>query len=257
MSLGGCNQDRMDIGKITQLAKGEFGPHARCVYHQDLIGPVGQNHLKADDIGAGDLIFVDSAVSGSEPEHSSSKDGLLLSVKRPVASGTMGSWGAANVQNVPLPSAFLLIGVFARPSRVPLNAQYAEGTYAPSLLMSTGTKLIGATSQFRPEGIRLNVPPLGLNRASISPELQAAMTEPSDPSDFCLAFRLNRATAPTTGKAWLFVGNQEADSVSFTLPDVDASTPIRDLRAGIGTAGGIHYRASVYLLRFQIWTANS
>ena len=113
----------MDIGKITQLAKGEFG-HAKCVYHQDLTGPAGQNHLKVDDIGAGDFIFVDSNVNGSHPQHAYHPDGLLLSVERPVPTGNMGSWGAANVQNIHLPAAFLLVAVLERPTRTPLGPQY-------------------------------------------------------------------------------------------------------------------------------------
>jgi hypothetical protein len=89
----------MDIGKIAQLANDEFHAQAKCVYHQDLTGPATQNHLKVDDIGAGDFVFVDSSVSGSNPEHSYTPGGLLLSVERPVASGNMGSWAAARVEH--------------------------------------------------------------------------------------------------------------------------------------------------------------
>jgi hypothetical protein len=253
-SLNGAT---MDIGKITQLAKGEFGAHARCVYHQDLTGPVSQNHLKADDIGAGDFIFVDSNINGSNPQHSQTPDGLLLSVDRPVPTGNMGSWGAANVENIQLPAAFLLVAVFERPSRVPLNAQYVEGVYAPSLLMNTtaATGLMGATSQFRPQGVRLNLPGtmLNLNRPSIDPALQDKIVDPQHPSDFALALKVDRTAAPVAGKAWLFVGNDEADSVAFNFTNLDAATRIFDLRAGIGTASGINYRASVYVLRFQVW----
>jgi hypothetical protein len=245
----------MDIGKITQLAKDEFGPHTKCVYHQDLTGPGSQNHLKVDDLGAGDFIFVDSNINGSHPEHSYTPDGLLLSVERPVTSGNMGSWAAANVQTIQLPAAFLLVAVFDRPSRIPLNAQYVEGVYAPSLLMNTASALMGATSQFRPQGVRLNLPGtnLNLNRPSIDPELQDKILDLQHPSDFCLALKIDRTAAPVAGKAWLFVGNKEGDSVTFNFTNLDASTQIFDLRAGIGTANGIHYRASVYLLRFQIW----
>ena len=245
----------MDIGKITQLAKSEFDEHAKCVYHQDLTGPEGQNRVKVDDIGAGDFIFVDSNINGSHPEHSSHRDGLHLSVERPVPSGNMGSWAAANVKNIHLPAAFLLVAVFDRPTRIPLNTQYVEGVYAPSLLMNTGGAPMGATSQFRPEGVRLNLPGTGLmlNQPPIDPELQAKIVDPQHPSDFCLAFKVDRGVAPVAGKGWLFVGNKEADSVAFNFTNLDASTPILDVRAGIGTANGIHYRASVYLLRFQIW----
>lgn len=246
----------MDIGKITQLAKGEFGPHARCVYHQDLTGPAQQNHLKADDIGAGDFIFVDSSIAGSNPQHSYTPDGLLVSVDRPVPTGNMGSWGAANVQTIQLPPAFLLVAVFEKPSRVPLNPQYVAGVYAPSVLMNIGTTLMGATSQFRPEGVRLNVPGTGLalNRPSIDPALQNKIVDPQHPSELALAFKVDRSAAPVAGKAWLFVGNEEADTVAFNFTNLEAATPILDLRAGIGTANGINYRASVFVLRFQVWS---
>jgi hypothetical protein len=245
----------MDIGHITQLAKGEFGAQTKCLYHQDLTGPESQNHLKVDDIGAGDFIFVDSNVNGSHPEHSYTPDGLVLSVERPVPAGNMGSWAATNVPNISLPSAFLLVAVFDRPSRIPLNAQFVAGTYAPSLLINTPSALMGATSQFRPEGVRLNLPGtnLNLNRPSIDSDLQNKIVDPQHPSDLCLALKVDRTAAPVAGKAWLFVGNTEGDSVAFNFTNLDASTQIFDLRAGIGTANGIHYRASVSLLRFQIW----
>ena len=246
----------MDIGHITQLAKDELGNQAKCAYRQDLTGPSGQDHLKVDELGAGDFIFVDSGVAGSEPQHSDDPEGLLLSVRRPVgASGNMGSWAAANVQGVALADTLLLFAIFARPSQVPVSAQYVQGTYAPSLLMNISTTLMGATSQFRPEGVRLNLPGtgLGLNRPLIASELQAKLFDPQHPSVFCLVLRIDRAPTATAGKAWLFVGNDEADSVAFSLTNLTATTPILDLRAGIGTASGVEYRASVYLRDFQIW----
>lgn len=249
----------MNIGRITQLAKQELGDRTKCVYHQDLTRPEGQNHLKVDDIGLGDFIFVDSNVDGSHPEHSYHPDGLLLSVERPVPSGNMGSWAAANVQQVDLPAAFLLVAVCQRPSRTPLDSQFVAGTYAPSLLMNTASGLMGATSQFRPEGLRLNLPGtnLNLNRPPIDPALQDEIVDPQHPSDFCLALKIDRTVAPVAGKAWLFVGDKAGDSVAFDFTNLHASTQISDLRAGIGTANGIHYRASVYLLRFQIWAPAS
>ena len=47
----------MDIGHITQLARNQLG-RSKVVYHQDLTRPPGQNHLKVDDVGAGDFVFV-------------------------------------------------------------------------------------------------------------------------------------------------------------------------------------------------------
>ena len=244
----------MDIGKITQLAKTELGEHAKCVYHQDLTGPEGQNHLKVDDIGAGDVIFVDTNVNGSHPQHSFQRDGLLLSVERPVPTGNIGSWAAANVQNIQLSAPFLLVAVFERPTQTPLNPQHVVGTYAPSFLMNAGGTLTGPTSQIRTDSVRLNVVPLGLNRPFIDAELRDKMVDTQHPSDFALALKVDRTAAPAAGRAWLFVGNTNADFVAFDFPALDTSTPITDLRAGIGTANGIHYRAAVSLLRFQIWT---
>jgi len=40
------------------------------------------------------------------------------------------------------------------------------------------------------------------------------------------------------GKAWLFVGNTEADSIAFNFTNLNASTQIFDIRAGMGTAFG-------------------
>ena len=159
------------------------------------------------------------------------------------------------MQNLHLPATFLLVAVLERPTRTPLNPQFLEGVYAPSLLMNTGSTLIGATSQFRPEGVRLNLPGTGLmlNRPPIDPDLQAKIIDPQHPSDFCLAFKVDRTVAPVAGKGWFFVGNKEADSFAFNFTNLDASTQIFDVRAGMGTANGIHYKASVTLLRFQIW----
>jgi hypothetical protein len=234
------------------------------VYHQDRTGPQGQNHLKVDDIGAGDFVFVDSGVSGSNPQHAQNPDGLLLSVERPMATGNMGSWGAANLQTAQLPAAFLLVAVFRRPSQTPLNAQFVDGAYAPSLLMNTdvAANLVGATSQFRTTGgVRLNLPgtTMMLNRPDIDAALHARIVDAQHPSDFGLALKVDRTVAPVAGKAWLFVGSEEGDSIAFTFPptNVTASTQIFDLRAGMGTANGIQYRASVDLLRFQIWAPAS
>ena len=194
---------------------------------------------------------------GSNPQHSFQPDGLLVSVDRPVQTGNTGSWGAAEVKNIQLPSVFLLVAVMERPVRAPLNSDFVAGVYAPSLLMNTGPQLVGVTSQFRPEGVRLNLPGtmLNLNRPPIPQQLQDKIVDPQHSSDFTLALKVDRGVAPVAGKAWLFVGNDEGDSVTFTFPNFAASTPVLDIRAGMGTANGVHYRASVAVLRFQIWAA--
>ena len=49
----------MDIGHKTQLAKDQLG-QSKVAYHQDLTRPPGAAHLKVDDLGAGDIGFVDT-----------------------------------------------------------------------------------------------------------------------------------------------------------------------------------------------------
>ena len=220
----------MDIGKITQLAKDEFGPHARCVYHQDRTGPQSQNHLKVDDIGAGDFVFVDSGVNGSNPQHAQNPDGLLLSVERPVgATGPMGR-GARRICRPPSSRPpFWWSRSSGDRARTPLNAQFVDGASAPSLLMNTDVvpppnNLVGATSQFRTTGgVRLNLPgtTLMVNRQDIDAALHAKIVDAQHPSDFCLALKVDRTVAPVAGKAWLFVGNEEGDSITFTFPERD------------------------------------
>ena len=248
----------MDIGHITQLAKDQLGDQARPAYHQDLTGPTSQNHLKVDKLGAGDLIFVDSGVAGSNPQHSYEKDGLLLSVDRPLGAPTvnMGSWGAARMQTAALPETFLLIAVLERPKQVSLGTAPPAGVYAPSLLINTGiSPFMGVTSQFRPEGVRLNLPGTGVMpiRPSIAQSLADKILDPQHPSTIGLALTVNRSTASGSGKGFLFVGNEEADSLAFNFANFTTATPIADIRAGIGTATGQEFRASVYLLAFQIW----
>lgn len=250
----------MDIGHITQLVKGELGPNARSIYHQDLTVPQPMGggspaHLKTDTLGAGDFIFVDSGVAGSQPSHNYSADGLLLSVVRPVgASVNLGEWAAVNLQGITLPGAFCVIANFNRPSRVGLNGGPGVGTYAPSLLMNTST-VMGVTCQWRPQGVRMNLPGTGLmpNRPEISQTLVDSIIDAQHPETFSLALRVTRTAAGGTGKAFFHVGNKEADSFAFNFNNFPDTVPIQDIRAGIGTANGQDYRASVYLLDFQIW----
>ena len=251
----------MDIGHITQLVKGELGPQARAVYHQDLTVPqpggAGQPaHLKKDTLGGGDFIFVDSGVAGSQPTHDYQPDGLLLSVVRPIgAAVNLGEWAAVATQGVTIPGAFALVANFNRPSRAGLSGGPGDGTYAPSLLMNTTATLMGVTCQFRPQGLRMNLPGTGLmaNRPPIAQSLADRILDAQHPETFSLALRVTRTPAGGTGKAWFHVGNDEADSLAFDFPNFPSTMPIADLRAGIGTASGQDYRASVYLLDFQIW----
>lgn len=246
----------MDQGHITQLATSQLGPSKVC-YHQDLTRPPGAATLKVDDIGAGNYVLVDSGIANSNPSHASGLDGLRLSIERPAgASGNMGHWAAANVQNATLPDAFLIVATFARPVRVSLNANPPSGVYAPSLLMNLGAgTLMGVTSQFRPEGIRMNLPGTGVvaNRPPITQTLADQIIDASHPSPFTLALTVTRTATGATGKGFLFVGNTEADAFAFTFTNLSLGVPILDIRAGIGTASGVECRASVTLLTLQIW----
>jgi hypothetical protein len=244
----------MDIGHITQLAKDLLGK-SKCVYRQDLTRPPGEAHLKVDELGAGDFFFVDSGIPNSNPSHSYGADGLLLSIERPLGtSGNMGEFGAANTQSVTVPDRFLLVATFKQPSQVSLTAAPPSGTYAPAILINAD-KLMGASCQFRPEGVRLNLPMTGImaNRPPIAQNFVDRILDQQHPSPLSLALQVSRTAAAGTGKAFLFIGDDEADSIAFDFPNFTTSIKISDLRAGIGTANGAEYRVSVRLLDFEIW----
>src|SRR5687768_5970906 len=216
----------MDTGHITQLATDELG-QSKVVYHQDLTRPPGQTHLKVDDLGAGDITFVDTGFPNSNPAHQFTGDGLLLSIERPVgANVNIGEWAAAGMQGVTLPATLLLIATFDRPSRLSLGTVPSSGTYAPSMLINTGATLMGATIQFRPEGMRLNLPGTGVmpNRPSITQTMADRIVDAQHPSAFTLALTVNRSATIAVGKAFLFVGNDEADSIGFNF--VNPPTPV-------------------------------
>ena len=153
-----------------------------------------------------------------------------------------------------LAGAFVAVANFNRPSRVALGGGPAVGTYAPSLLLNTSA-LMGVTCQFRPEGLRMNLPGTGLmpNRPPIPQALVDEILDPQHPETFSLALRVTRTAAGGTGKGFFHVGNHEADSLAFSFSNFPDTVPILDIRAGVGTASGEGYRASVYLLDFQIW----
>ena len=77
------------------------------------------------------------------------------------------------------------------------------------------------------------------------------IVDAQNPSAFTLALTVKRSATTAVGKAFLFVGNDEADSIGFNF--VNPPTPVVDIRAGVGTANGVEYRASVFLLDLQIW----
>jgi hypothetical protein len=113
---------------------------------------------------------------------------------------------------------------------------------------------MGVTCQFRPEGVRMNLPSAMSNQPPFDRALADRILEPEHPAAISLALSVSRTAAGATGKGYLFVGSDEADALAFTFANFATAVPLLDIRAGIGTANGTDYRASVRLLDFQIWT---
>lgn len=247
----------------TQIAHDLLGPSQR-VYHQDLTTHANQPHLKIDKLGAGDFIFVDSVPAGQNPAHSFEQKGLLTSVERPQSTPpntSLGHHAAVNGQNITMPERFVLTGTFIEPKKVSLipNQPPPEGTYAAVLLLSFGTLQTGATSQFRPNGQRLNTPRIASppERPPIAANLANKVIDPQNPSPFTLILHVERGAADSEGDAKLFVGDQEADSFHFTFGNgLTSATVFNNIRVGIGTANGGNYKASVYVTEFEIWAPN-
>lgn len=245
----------------TQIAHNLLGPCQR-VYHQDLTTHGNQPHLKIDKLGAGDFIFVDSVPAGQNPAHSFEQKGLLTSMERPpTATTNLGHWAAVNGQNITVPQRFVLTGTFIEPKKASLipNQPPPQGTYAPSLLLSFGTTLTGATSQFRVTGQRLNAPGIlaPANRPDIAANLSNKVIHPQNPSPFTLILHVERGDTDSEGNAMLFVGDEEADSFHFTFGNgLTSATLFNNIRVGVGTASGTNYRASVFVTEFEIWAPN-
>lgn len=245
----------------TQIAHNLLGPSQR-VYHQDLTTHGNQPHLKIDKLGAGDFIFVDSVPPGQNPVHSFEQKGLLTSVERPsTATTNMSHWAAIAGQNITMPKRFMLAGTFVEPKKVSLtpNQPPPTGTYAPSVLLSFGTTLTGATSQFRATGQRLNTPNIAMpqNRPDIAANLANKVLDPQNPSTFTLILHVERGATDSVGDAKLFVGEQEADSIHYTFGNgLTFATVFNNIRIGVGTASGGNYRASIFITEFEIWSPN-
>jgi hypothetical protein len=245
----------------TQIAQNLLGPCQR-VYHQVLTTHGNQPHLRIDMLGAGDFIFVDSVPAGQNPAHSYEQKGLLTSVERPATATTnLGQRAAVNGQNITMPERFVLTGTFIEPKKVSLtpNQPPPQGTYAPSVLLSFGTTLTGATSQFRDTGQRLNAP--GISNPQTRPDIAANLSnkviDPQNPSPFTVILRAERGASDSQGKAMLFVGAEEADAFDYTFGNgLTSATLFNNIRVGVGTASGGNYRASVYVTEFEIWAPN-
>jgi len=250
----------------TQIAHDLLGPSQRA-YHQDLTTHGNQPQLKIDKLGAGDFVFVDSIPPGQNPAHSYEQKGLLTSVERPpTPAPTSGHQAAVNLQNITLPDSFVLTGTFIEPRKVSLipNQPPPTNTYAPVLMLSFGTTLTGASSQFSVTGQRLNVPFLAVkpNRPDIPANLSNKVLTAQNPSPFTLVLRVERGATSSAGHAMLFVDDVKADEFDFAFDfasggSLTTATVLEHIRVGIGTtANGINYRASVYVTEFEIWAPN-
>jgi hypothetical protein len=253
----------MDTAHVAQLLiNNQPVVDWRCVYSRNF-RPQHPALLDVDELGAGDVVFRSQppiAFPNSNPHHSYTFNGLLLSIERPAnAQGPLGEFAAAEMPHAVALDSFLLVATFNLPSQVPLvppnnpiEVSPVSGTYAPSILIKTEDgRLMGASCQFSAQGARLNLPHTG-----------AAPNLPWNPllaygSIYRLVLMVSRTAAAGVGWAGLFIDNHSnpAESRSFEFsPPLTTSTLINDMQAGIGTANGFEYRASVNLLDFQIWT---
>lgn len=244
----------------TQIAHDLLGPSQR-IYHQDLTVHGNQPRLKIDKLGAGDFVFVDTVPPGQNPIHRFEQKGLLTSVERLPTSTAAGHWAAVNGQNITIPERFMLTATFIEPNKVSLtpNQPPPAGTYAPSLLLSFGTTLTGATCQFRATGLRMNAPGIAapINHTEFDVNLASKITAAQDPSEFTLILHVKRGATDSEGDAMLFVGDQEADSAHYNFGNgLTVATVFNNIRVGVGTAGGGNYRCSVYITEFEIWAPN-
>jgi hypothetical protein len=232
---------------MDQLAK------LKCVYHQDFMTH-SKPHLRVDQLGAGDFVFVPVPPDfpNTNPSHSYTNDGLLLSIERPVDHGNMGEFGAARMQGVHLPHNFLLVASFRHPSQVSLVAAPPSGTHAPAILIfyTTG-KFMGASCQFTAQGVHLHLTGTGTPARPNIP--QSDVDRILAGATLSLAFWVSRTASASSVRGTLYINNKEIDSDGVETPKFTISTGISDMVAGIGTASGSLYRASVDLLDFQIW----
>jgi hypothetical protein len=55
----------------------------------------------------------------------------------------------------------------------------------------------------------------------------------------------------------LFVGDELGDAFEYSFGNgLTSSTTFNNIRVGVGTASGGNYRASVFVIEFEIWAPN-
>lgn len=227
----------------------------RLVYHVNtpIHGPSDINRLKVDLLGTGQLLFLDMGVPGSDQSYTYRDDGLLLFVQRPQgAGGPVAQWAQAILPSaVETPPAFLLTFAFNRPKQTPI----VDGNWAATLFLGLGTGFLGATCQFRfQQGIRLNLVNVGFlpDHAKISDDLASRILDRENPATVTLALWFDPDRSPNA-KAFLYVDEDQADSIPFDLPPFGAHHPMTDIRSGIATVAGDAYTAGLFLLDFRIY----
>jgi hypothetical protein len=243
----------------TQLAQTLLGPATR-LYHQDLTTHANQPRMKIDKLGAGDFVKTDDPI-GSNPtaQFNYENVGLHIEFVRPQnTNAAMGVFAAIKLQNlaIPIPTRFVLTATFKNPKQVLLNPQSVKGTFAASLLFKVGSTLMGATSQFRITGQRMNLPGTNVmpNRPDIAVNLYNKVIDPQNPSPFTLVLLVERASNTSTGEGRLYVEDQMADSFPFSFQNgLTAASIIKDFRVGLGTASGSDYSVALDVLEYEVW----
>jgi hypothetical protein len=92
------------------------------------------------------------------------------------------------------------------------------------------------------------------NRPDIDINLYNKVIDQQNPAPFTLVLLVNRAIGSSTGKAYLIVGDETADTIDFTFANgLTSATVIDDFWVGLGTANGAQYRVSLRVLEFEVW----
>ncbi len=243
----------------TQLAQTLLGPAIR-LYHQDLTTHANQPRLKIDKLGAGDFQKAqDPASPIPNIQFKYESTGLHIEFVRPQnVNVNMGVFASIILQNLAMqvPTRFVLTATFKNPKQVLLNPQSIKGTFAASILFKVGSTLMGATSQFRTTGQRMNLPGTNVmpNRPDIAVNLSNKVIDPQNPSPFTLILLVERASNASTGEGRLYVDDQLADSFPFTFQNgLTAASIIEDFRVGLGTASGADYSVALDVLEYEVW----
>jgi hypothetical protein len=262
----------MDIAHAAKLVIDDQPVNWTCVYYRNLIKFRPRHSFDKqllDELGAGDMvcIAVPPDSPDSNPHHSWDDNGLLLSIDRPAnlappvtPAGPLSEFGAVMTNGVCVPDSFVVVATFAHLRQVSLVSTFPpSGKYSPVVSMySTDPNLnpMAVTCHFDPltPDVRLRALGTGEGPKAGGPIAQNLVDKMRAGAPFRLMLAVHRTATVGMGSVSLFIDNEEADSFLFEFRNFTTSTAISSLVAGIGTANGFEYRASVNLLDFQIWT---